>query len=543
MIVGPVGGETASYRAEGDLAAAAAAKYTPNVVKIYSPNATWAAVKPALQGASFVIYFGHGNGFPSPYTSVLAPDRQNGLGLNPVAGKDDSTTQYWGEKYIVERRAPRGQRGGAAGTPVLRLRQLGAGQARSDARHGEAARRQLRRGLPRRGSRGGLRRRARQGGRAVRRGHLLDAPVDRRDLGRGPGSPGQRVLLPQRPNSRQDRVHGSRRDVRQVLPLRCCRPRPPGRHDRRECRDGFARRRNRRNRWTAPAVARRWHRAVDPCPEPVARAGDSHPAAPGGRLDQPGDPGDPGEGVLGARSGDRDDQDRRRVRRPRAPAHRVHRQAAGRAREWHVRAPRGARRDGSQWRCGVRHRHVRRQAERLHGLDLAQAQGGRGSHPVESLGPNELLAERRRPPGHPVPLREDLDRCLVAGGHLRVERQPHRQHAGHRDRGRRDVGRHPRRRTAARRDLHVARHRDRSVGRPAPLEDGDRGARHRCARARRRSRDQLGQRGAGHVPEPPTTGSGRSSSPRPRRLPLRSAPPPEPRSATSASRPRRAPRT
>jgi flagellar hook assembly protein FlgD len=101
IIVGPVGSATASYRAEGDAAAAAAAKYTSNVVKLYTPNATWAVVKPALQGASVVIYFGHGNGFPSPYLPTLTRDRQDGLGLNPVAGADDSATKYWGEQYLA----------------------------------------------------------------------------------------------------------------------------------------------------------------------------------------------------------------------------------------------------------------------------------------------------------------------------------------------------------------------------------------------------------------------------------------------------------
>jgi flagellar hook assembly protein FlgD len=101
IVVGPVAGTTPEYRADADKAAAEALKYTSNVVKLYSPNATWDAVKPALQGASIVIYMGHGNGFPSPYSSTLQPDRQNGLGLNPTAGKDDSTTKYWGEQYLA----------------------------------------------------------------------------------------------------------------------------------------------------------------------------------------------------------------------------------------------------------------------------------------------------------------------------------------------------------------------------------------------------------------------------------------------------------
>lgn len=101
VIVGPVGAMTASYQADADAAAAAALQYTPNVVKVYTPNATWEAVKAALQGASVVIYMGHGNGFPSPYRTTPWPLSQNGLGLNPVAGGDNTTTRYYGESYLA----------------------------------------------------------------------------------------------------------------------------------------------------------------------------------------------------------------------------------------------------------------------------------------------------------------------------------------------------------------------------------------------------------------------------------------------------------
>ncbi len=101
VIVGPVGSQTASYKSDADAAAAAALQYTPNVVKVYTPNATWAAARSALQGASVVIYMGHGNGFPSPYRTTPWPLTQNGLGLNPTAGGDNSTTQYFGEQYLA----------------------------------------------------------------------------------------------------------------------------------------------------------------------------------------------------------------------------------------------------------------------------------------------------------------------------------------------------------------------------------------------------------------------------------------------------------
>jgi hypothetical protein len=101
IIVGPVGSSTDAYRADGDAAYEEALKYTSNVVKVYTPTATWDAAKAAMEGASIVIYLGHGNGFPSPYRTSPWPYSQNGLGLNPQAGTDDSTTQYYGEYYLA----------------------------------------------------------------------------------------------------------------------------------------------------------------------------------------------------------------------------------------------------------------------------------------------------------------------------------------------------------------------------------------------------------------------------------------------------------
>ena len=101
IIVGPAGSATAGYRSDAAAAASAAMRYTSNVVTIESPNATWDTVVAALQGASIVIYLGHGNGFPSPYATTLQPDREDGLGLNPTAGADDSATTYWGEQYLA----------------------------------------------------------------------------------------------------------------------------------------------------------------------------------------------------------------------------------------------------------------------------------------------------------------------------------------------------------------------------------------------------------------------------------------------------------
>ena len=100
IIVGPVAGSTSSYRSDAEAAAVEAAKYTTNVVRIYSPTATWAKVQAALQGASIVIYMGHGNGWPSPYAPYQTYTK-DGLGLNPSAGTDNTTTKYYGEYYLA----------------------------------------------------------------------------------------------------------------------------------------------------------------------------------------------------------------------------------------------------------------------------------------------------------------------------------------------------------------------------------------------------------------------------------------------------------
>lgn len=101
IIVGPAGtAVTARYRQAAEAAAKAAAKLTPNVVRVYSPDATWPAVKAAVTGASVVVYLGHGNGWPSPYANSLQPKTMDGFGLNPVAGVDDVAHQYFGESFI-----------------------------------------------------------------------------------------------------------------------------------------------------------------------------------------------------------------------------------------------------------------------------------------------------------------------------------------------------------------------------------------------------------------------------------------------------------
>jgi len=101
VIVGPVGGLTDLYRSIGAGAVREARRWTSDVVSVVSPDATWPAVKQALRGASIVVYLGHGNGWPSPYRDALYPPTQDGLGLNPVAGGDDTAHQYFGEAFLA----------------------------------------------------------------------------------------------------------------------------------------------------------------------------------------------------------------------------------------------------------------------------------------------------------------------------------------------------------------------------------------------------------------------------------------------------------
>jgi hypothetical protein len=100
FIVGPAGAATDGYRAQAQAAAAIARRYTPDVVELYSPDATWPAVKQALTGASLVVYMGHGNGWPSRYRDSLYPPSQDGFGLNPESGGGDSSHQYFGEAAV-----------------------------------------------------------------------------------------------------------------------------------------------------------------------------------------------------------------------------------------------------------------------------------------------------------------------------------------------------------------------------------------------------------------------------------------------------------
>ncbi|HET6745720.1 MAG TPA: Ig-like domain-containing protein [Candidatus Limnocylindria bacterium] len=106
IIVGPTGAQTDGYRSTGNSIANAAEAAGAEVVKVYSPRATWARVRNAVAGANVVVYLGHGNGYPSPYSTSEWTDRVNGWGLNRTTENGDSdnwstTMVYCGEKALL----------------------------------------------------------------------------------------------------------------------------------------------------------------------------------------------------------------------------------------------------------------------------------------------------------------------------------------------------------------------------------------------------------------------------------------------------------
>ena len=100
IIVGPTHGLTSSFRSDADAAYVEALTWTSNVTKIYSPNALWTTVKAAVAGANIVVYLGHGNGWPSPYTYDPNYTTKDGFGLNDPNNRRDDVVKYYGEPSI-----------------------------------------------------------------------------------------------------------------------------------------------------------------------------------------------------------------------------------------------------------------------------------------------------------------------------------------------------------------------------------------------------------------------------------------------------------
>ena len=131
IIVGPVGSSTANYIYNAKKYAAQARSYGATVVEIYSPNATWARVKAAAQGAKVLIYLGHGNGYPSPY-GAFSQYTKDGFGLNRTAGAGNSQHEVLRRVLHPHVHQARAQRRRDPQPAVLRLGQLRVGRAEPD---------------------------------------------------------------------------------------------------------------------------------------------------------------------------------------------------------------------------------------------------------------------------------------------------------------------------------------------------------------------------------------------------------------------------
>jgi hypothetical protein len=99
IVVGPTHSSTSRYLGFGESLAQLAESYGMDVRRIFHPNATAARLKTAIQGANLVAYFGHGNGWPSPY-APFQEKTKNGMGLNPYEGGSQNTVEYYGGNWF-----------------------------------------------------------------------------------------------------------------------------------------------------------------------------------------------------------------------------------------------------------------------------------------------------------------------------------------------------------------------------------------------------------------------------------------------------------
>ncbi len=99
IIVGPSHGSTAEYLSEGQLFANQAMAAGMEVTTVFHPHATWERVVTETEGVNLLVYFGHGNGWPSPYAPFQELTK-NGFGLDVTAGGSSSAVKYWGGRPI-----------------------------------------------------------------------------------------------------------------------------------------------------------------------------------------------------------------------------------------------------------------------------------------------------------------------------------------------------------------------------------------------------------------------------------------------------------
>jgi hypothetical protein len=99
IIVGPTHSSTSNYLSRGESLAKAGEARGMDVRRVFHPKATAARVLANAQGANIIAYFGHGNGWPSPY-APFQEKTKNGFGLNPVEGGSASNVAYHGGNWI-----------------------------------------------------------------------------------------------------------------------------------------------------------------------------------------------------------------------------------------------------------------------------------------------------------------------------------------------------------------------------------------------------------------------------------------------------------
>ena len=100
FIVGPTNRLTDNNLTDAARMADQAVVEGMDVRRVFFPNATWDNVLTNIQGASLVVYMGHGYGWPSPYTTRMTESRQNGFGLNSFQGSGRAQYTYYGAAPI-----------------------------------------------------------------------------------------------------------------------------------------------------------------------------------------------------------------------------------------------------------------------------------------------------------------------------------------------------------------------------------------------------------------------------------------------------------
>jgi len=101
VIVGPSSESTTNIARAEEFAARAEA-HGMEVRRVYHPHATWENVLATIQGANLVVYFGHGNGWPSIYGS-FQESTKDGFGLDTFEGASDTDVTYYGADMMKKK--------------------------------------------------------------------------------------------------------------------------------------------------------------------------------------------------------------------------------------------------------------------------------------------------------------------------------------------------------------------------------------------------------------------------------------------------------